>query len=333
MPMQTNDTLLLQRCDVAALLELNACIAAVEQAFRWQGEGKLPATGILGMRTARGGLHVKAGILPGDPGYIVANLNTNFPGNSADFDLPTIQGLILICDAENGAPLALLDSIEVTIKRTAAATAVAAKYLARPNSSTATLCGCGQQGCAQIRAIHVVRPLSKIHVFDLNPEAARKASTELSENLNVNAEAIRDLPLAIRTSEICVTCTTARRFLVQKEDVGPGTFIAAVGADDEHKQEIDPALIASAKVIADHLEQCCVIGDTHHAIAQGLMRKTDVYAELSEIVAARKPGRVTDDEIIVFDSTGVAFEDAITAAIVYEKARAGGIGGQFRFAA
>ena len=120
---------------------------------------------------------------------------------------------------------------------------------------------------------------------------------------------------------------------VRKEDVVPGTFIAAVGADDTHKQEIDPALMASAKVVADSLEQSCTIGDTHHAIDQGLMRKEDVYAELSEIVAGRKPGRTSDEEIIVFDSTGVAIEDAVAAVAVYEKANADKTAQRFHFAA
>ncbi len=120
---------------------------------------------------------------------------------------------------------------------------------------------------------------------------------------------------------------------MRKEDVAPGAFIAAVGADDVHKQEIDPALIASAKVVADNLEQCCAIGDTHHAIAQGLMRKEDVYAELGEIVAGKKSGRASGNEIIIFDSSGVAIEDAAAAVAVYEKARAADVGNYFEFAA
>jgi alanine dehydrogenase len=123
--MQIEGTLLLSRSDVEELLSLTECIKAVENVFRWQGEGKIPVPGILGLKTARGGLHVKAGFLPGDPGYIVAKLNTNFPENVAAFGLPTIQGVILVFAANNGAILAVLDSMEITIKRTAAATAVA----------------------------------------------------------------------------------------------------------------------------------------------------------------------------------------------------------------
>jgi alanine dehydrogenase len=330
--MQTKGTLLLRRTDVAELLTLEECIGAVERVFRLQGEGKVPPSGILGVKAPRGGLHVKAGFLPGDKSYVVAKANTNFPGNGQQFGLPTIQGVIVVYDAENGHPLAVLDSIEVTIKRTAAASAVAAKYLARPNSSIATVCGCGRQGRAQLRAMHAVLPLKKVFAFDLDERVTKDLVHELAAELKLEIEAVRDLR-AIRESDICVTCTPSREFFVRKEDVPPGCFIAAVGADDEHKQEIDPALMASCKVVADSLEQCSAIGDVHHAISQGLMRRENVYAELAEIVAGQKPGRTSEDEIILFDSTGVAMEDAIAAATVYEKARAANLGTYFNFAA
>jgi alanine dehydrogenase len=331
--MQSEGTLLLRRSDVEKLLSLHDCIDAVEEIFRAQGNGKVPAAGILGVKAPGGGLHVKAGLLPRGRNYIVAKLNTNFPGNRSQARVPTIQGVIVVYDAGNGSPLAILDSIDVTIKRTAAASTIATKYLARPDSCTATICGCGQQGRAQLRAIHLVLPLKKIYAFDLDDCAGKNLAAELGNELHLEIEPVRDLRRAIQKSNLCITCTTSREFFVRKEDVAPGTFIAAVGADDENKQEIDPALMASAKVVADSLEQSCMIGDTHHAIAQGLMRKQDVYAELPEVVAGHKPGRTSDDEVTIFDSTGVAIEDAVAAAAVYEKARAASIGSYFSFAA
>jgi len=240
--------------------------------------------------------------------------------------------MIVVFDAENGVPLAILDSIDITIKRTAAASAVAAKYLARKESSVATICGCGQQGRTQLRAVLLVLPLTKVYAFDVNERAAIDFRNELSPELKVDIEFVRDSASAIQKSDVCITCTTANESFVHKQDVRPGTFIAAVGADDVHKQEIDSALIASAKVVADSLEQSCSIGEVHHAIAKGLMRKEDVYAELCEIVAGQKTGRVADDEIIVFDSTGVAVEDAVAATAVYERALANHIGTDFDFA-
>src|SRR3981081_3478289 len=179
--MHAEETLLLQRSDVAGLLSLEDCIDAVEKIFRLQGEGKVPAPGILGVKAKNGGLHIKAGLLSGEKSYVVAKLNTNFLDNGTRFGLPTIQGVIVLYDGENGRPLAVLDSIDITIKRTAAASAVAAKYLARPGSSVATLGGCGQQAAAQLRALCAVIPLRKICVFDLDPSAAQNFATKLSD--------------------------------------------------------------------------------------------------------------------------------------------------------
>lgn len=331
--METKSTLLLNRSDVRELLGLTECIDAVEKVFRWQGEGKISPPKILGIRTQGGGLHVKTACLSAAKTYIAAKLNTNFPQNHARFGLPTIQGVIVLYDAENGRALAVLDSMEITIKRTAATTAVAAKYLARTNSAVATICGCGEQGRVQIRALSLTRPLRKVFVFDVDPNASLRLAAQLSREFQIDTEPVRSLPAAIQSSDVVVTCTPATEFFVQKENIAAGTFIAAVGADDSHKQEIDPALLSSAKVVADNLEQVCSIGDTHHAIAAGLMRKEDIYADLSEIVAGRKPGRTSDDEITIFDSTGVAIEDAAAATLVYEKACPAKIMNSFEFAA
>ena len=323
--------LLLSRSEVDRLLTLPDCIAALEEMFRRQGEGKLPAPGILGVKCVGGALHIKAGLLPGARDYVVAKLNSNFPRNPAEYRLPSVQGLITLFDGRDGRPLAVLDSIDITIKRTAAASAVAAKYLARADSSVATICGCGQQAATQLRAVRAVVPLKKIYAYDVNHSAAQVLAGRLRDEFEI--EAVQELEPALRKSDVCITCTPANEFFVRKSAVAPGTFIAAVGADDSHKQEIDPALMATAKVVADSLEQSCTIGDTHHAIAAGLMREDDVYAELAEIVAGKKPGRTGADEITVFDSTGFALEDAVATVAVYEKARRQPNGTRFDFAA
>ena len=315
-------TLLLSRREIDRLLTLTDCIEAVERMFRALGEGKLPAPGILGIKAQHGGLHIKAAHLPGDCDYIVAKLNTNFPRNHAEHGLPTIQGLIMVCDGANGHPLAVLDSIDITIKRTAAASAVAAKYLARPDSSVATICGCGAQAAAQLRAITSVLQLKKIFAFDSNGARGEEFARGLGKELALAIEPIHEVSPALENSDVCITCTTATEFFIHREDVRPGAFIAAVGADDSNKQEIDPALMASAKVVVDSLDQCSTIGDTHHAIAAGLMKKENVHAELADIVAGKKHARTSAEEITIFDSTGIALEDAVAAAAVYEKTRA-----------
>ncbi|HUQ50374.1 MAG TPA: hypothetical protein VM056_06645, partial [Terriglobales bacterium] len=141
-----SSVLLFSQKDVGALLSMKECIRAVEEAFRLYGEGLTSKPGVLGVHAEGGGFHMKAGILDLGRKYFAAKLNGNFPDNQKKHSLPTIQGILLLCDAVNGQPLALMDSIEITIQRTGAATAVAAKHLARKDSSTALICGCGLQG-------------------------------------------------------------------------------------------------------------------------------------------------------------------------------------------
>ena len=124
----------------------------------------------------------------------------------------------------------------------------------------------------------------------------------------------------MRESDICVTCTPSKKYFLKRESVKPGTFVAAVGSDNEDKQELDPRLLASNKVVVDSVEQASKIGELHHAIDSGIMNRDQVYAELGDIIAGKKKGRVSSDEIIIFDSTGTALQDVAAAAIVYEKA-------------
>ena len=331
--METNGTLFLGLSDVARLLTLRDSIEAVEGIFHLQGEGKTAPSQILNVKAAGGGLHVKAGLLPRDPSYLVAKLNSNFPNNRTRFNRPTIQGLIAVFDAENGYPLAILDSMDVTIKRTAGGLGSGSKIPCADKLIGWNRLRLRPTRPRSIACDRTVLPLKEVYAFDSNFEAARIFAAELSRELKIDIEAVCNPKAAIRRSDVLVTSTTATVFFVHKEDVPDGAFIAAVGADDTHKQELDPALMASAKVVADSLEQSCTIGDTHHAIAKGLMSKENVYADLGEIVAGKKSGRVSDNEIIIFDSTGIAIEDAAAAALVYAKASARGIGNRFAFAA
>src|ERR1700737_3681587 len=324
-------TLLLARTDVADLLSLDECIAAVNDAFRLHGEGKTATPKVLGMPATGGGFHIKAALLGLSAPYFAAKLNGNFFHNNQRFAMPNIQGLIILCDATNGYPLAVMDSIEITTLRTGAATAVAAKHLARPDSKVAAICGCGNQGRVQLRALHRVLPLHHVYAFDLNEGQAHRFAVECSRELGIEVEVVKELATAVRRSDVCVTCTPAKKYFLQKDYIAPGTFLAGVGADSEEKQELDPQLLASNKVVADVLEQCVAIGDLHHAIAGGLMRPSNVHAELGEVVAGRKSGRTSQDEITVFDSTGTALQDVAAAAVVYDRATKQGRGSRFRF--
>jgi len=182
------------------------------------------------------------------------------------------------------------------------------------------------QGRAQLRALCRVLPLTQVHAFDADEATARAFARELSAELGLDVRPVSDLAEAVRGSDVCVTCTPARKAFLLREHVGPGTFVAGVGADSRGKQELDPRLLAAASLVVDVLEQCARDGDLQHALAAGLMTRESVHAELGDVVAGRKPGRRSAEEIVVFDSTGTALEDVAAAVMVYERALATGAG-------
>ena len=329
--MDPTETLLLKREDVAELLSIDECITGVEQAFKLHAEGKTLPPKMLGIPSENGGFHIKAGILESQRIYFAAKVNANFPENPKRFRLPTIQGVIVVCDGLNGKLLALVDSIEITIIRTGAATAVAAKYLALSNSKVATICGCGNQGRISLKALMKVRTVEKVYVFDIDEGLAKRFSKDFFNEIEVFPITKNELVKSLQSSQIVVTCTPSRQPFIRTEDIMPGTFIAAVGADSEEKQELCSDLLASSKIVVDLVEQTACIGELHHAIRQGKVTLKDIHAELGEIIAGKKPGRESDKELIIFDSTGMALQDVAAASIVYEKALARRMGSQFNF--
>lgn len=321
-------TLLLSRGDVERLLAPDECIAAVEDAFRQHALGKAPSPGILGMHGGDGSFHVKAAFLDR---YFAAKINANFPQNGARYGLPTILGVLVLFDAANGQPLALMDSMAITALRTAAATAVAAKHLSREDSQTALICGCGGQAQAQVRALLRVRTPSRILAFDLDIGKAEAFAAGFAPEAAIEVVPVAKLGEAVSASDIVITCTTSNRFFITREMVKPGTFVAGVGADNENKQELDPQLLAHCTLVADLTRQCAAIGDLHHAIDSGVMSREDVHAELGQVVAGLKPGRTSAEEITVFDSSGTALQDVAAAIAVYQRALSGNEGGRFLF--
>ena len=316
----------LSRRDVLDLLRLPDCITAVERAFRLHAEGRTLGPGVLGVPAGRGGFHIKAAGLVGERSYFAAKTNANFPDNPERYGLPTIRGTVVLADAETGEPLALMDSASITALRTGAATAVAAKFLARRDARSVTIVGCGVQAETQLAALAAVLPLDHVRVLDRDPARAELFAARASSDLKLRVEASTDLAASLRASDVCVTCTPSHRAFVSRDDITPGTFVAAVGADNRGKQELEATLVASATLVVDILEQCAEIGELQHALAAGLMTREHVHAELGEVVSGRRPGRTRDDEVIVFDSSGTALQDVAAAIVVYENARLTGRG-------
>lgn len=324
-------TLLLKQAEIRGLLSQLDYVQVVERAFRLHGEQKSLEPQMMHMDSWGGELHIKAGGLELEESFVAVKINGDYPMNPPKYGMPALRGLILLLDGKNGTPLAILDSTEITLQRTAAATAVAAKYLARPDSHTALICGCGKQGRVQLQALAQVLPLRRAIAYSRNAVSAQEFALELTLELEIPVVASLDLKASTQKSDVVVTSTRAKKYFLHRDFVSPGTFIAAVGADSADKQELDPELMKIARVVVDVLAQCAMVGELHHALAAGMSLQS-VHAELSEIVSGRKVGRMTDEDITIFDSTGTAVQDVAAAAAVYKAALQRGAGTVFEFA-
>lgn len=309
----------LDAADITRLLDMPSCIRAVEGAFRARGEGKPTPSAMAGLHAGNGTLHAKMARLDLSRPYIAAKMNANFPRNPVDNGLPTIQGVLVLFDGTNGVPLAVMDSAAITTMRTAATSAVAASRLARERASTVTFVGCGVQARAHLTALSCVRPISRVFAVDERRSAVDEFCRFVTAACGFVPSVPESLGDATRVSDIVVTSTPSRAALLHEGELGSGAFVAAVGADNEDKQEISPALLRSSVVVVDDLDQCARYGDLHHALDAGLMRREDVRASLDAVIAGSRPGRLNDEEIVIFDSTGLALEDVAAAATVFER--------------
>ena len=317
--MNVPEALVITRPDIARVMRPQDWLDAAETAFRAAADGRAHSPDPLHLPMVRGAFHAKGASFALDRTYVAVKVNGNFPGNPAELGLPTVQGAIILADGGNGVLLAILDSAEVTLRRTAAASALAARLLAKPDSAALLVCGCGEQGRAHVDAMREVLPLQRILLWDRDADAAAKLAEA------IDGTAVRDLHSASRIADVIACCTSAREPFLDASMVAPGSFIAAVGADNPDKNEIAPELMAASTVIADSVRQCAAMGDLRHALSAGLMNEADVRAELPDVLAG-EPGRLSDREIIILDSTGMGLQDVAASAAIYERCLSAGLG-------
>lgn len=316
-------TLLLARSVIAGLATTRDYLDAMQRAFTGLAEQRYRLPEVLHLPAQRGAFHVKSAARVEPPALAVIKINGNFPGNASTHGLPTIQGMIAVLDAERGCVLAIMDSTEITARRTAAATALAARHVARAGSRTLGLIGCGTQARYHVEALSDVAQLETILFYDSRDDAASAFEASVRER-GPAARRAADPRAAARETDIVVTVTTSSTPVLALDDVARGAFVAGVGADNASKHELAPDLLAASRVVVDSRAQAAAGGDLHHAIASGTMSVEDVYAELSEVVSGAKPGRGHADERYVFDSTGLAVQDHAAVEMVFERASARG---------
>jgi len=324
-------TLLLTGREMRDLLRMEDVIKAVEEAFRAKGLGQvqMPAKSYLFYTKYDGDLRCMPSYLEEEEVSAVKIVNVH-PQNPAHHHLRSVMAVLLLIDPRTGIPLALMDATILTDMRTGAASAVASKYLARKDVTKLALVGAGRQARMQLLALLTLYgAFEEVRVFDISADRAAAFVEEIHREHGgkvASAVATPSAEASVQGADLLATTTPSRAPVVQDAWIGPGMHIDCIGADAPGKEELDPAILRRAKVVIDDWEQASHSGEINVPLARGLLTRDQVYAEIGEIVAGKKPGRTSSDEITVFSSTGLALQDALTAKLAYEAARRKGIG-------
>lgn len=245
-------------------------------------------------------------------------LVTVHPHNAAKGEYPTVMATYVLLDPATGFPLAVMGASWLTALRTGAASALATQALANPDASVLAIVGAGVQAHTQILFHLMVMPnLQEVHVYGLNPEALLKYREEHFSTLQAQGVSLvthtQNLGEVLRGADVIVTVTPARNPVVLDRMVKPGTHINAVGADAPGKQELDLALLKRARIFVDEWEQAAHSGEINVAVLKGQIKKEDIAGSLPMVLAKKAQGRWNEEEITVFDSTGLAVQDAALA--------------------
>jgi ornithine cyclodeaminase/alanine dehydrogenase-like protein (mu-crystallin family) len=325
--------LVLSRRDVEASLSMAECIASQEAAFRAHAQGRAAVPARVSMPVnPHHGLFVAMPArvdmtADGGADAMVAKILTFYDQNPARLRRPAITGVVLVHDSQNGALLAIIDAGSLTALRTAAASGLATRYLARKDTATLAVLGTGPQADAHVDAVLAVRPIREVRVLGRDRARLSTFVDRVQARTGIPTAAHESVRSAVEGADVIVTATSARDSIVSRQWISAGAHINCVGSGIPDRRELDDDTVRDAKIIVDTRESALAeAGDLLIPIARGVMTSESIHAELGEIVTGARPGRESDSEITLFKSVGVALQDAAAAARAYERAIAGGLG-------
>jgi alanine dehydrogenase len=321
-------TLILSRTDMMGLVTPAEYVGCVEQAYRMHGEGRF-------YMDPKG--HIVLDKYPGEweamPSYIeepeaaACKWVSIRERNRDRYDLPTVFSILIYTHPETGFPLAICDGSYHTVMRTGAAAAVSAKHMARKNSKRLAIVGAGHMASGTLATCNEVFKWEEVRVWSRTQKTLDRFQAEEQPKFrDFEIRTSRDLERTVRGADVVVTVTPARGPIVKDEWIAPGTHIAAVGADKAGDQELDPRIVQRARIFVDDIRQCRTDGEINVPLREGLIGEKDIAGEIGEVITGRKAGRTSDQEITLFDSTGIALQDSATVPLEYERALAAGVG-------
>lgn len=323
-------TLILTNNQIKQLIDMPKVLKVIESAFRLYSKNlvQMPAKIYLHLDKYEGDFRAM-------PAYIermeACGLKwVNVHPRNRRFGLPAVMALIILSDPKTGLPLAIMDGTYITNLRTGAAGGIAAKYLARKDSSIIGLVGCGAQARTQILALKELFNIKKVYVWGNKVEYAKKFIKD-TKYLGLVMEIKDKIYDCVKEADIVVTTTPVRKPIVKSRWIKEGTHINAIGADAKGKEELEPDLLKRAKIVVDDWNQASHSGEINVSISKGIVTKKDIYATLGEVLIGKKKGRTSPREITIFDSTGLAIQDVAVANLVYKKAVKKKIGLRFYF--
>lgn len=317
--------MLVKKEQIAKVLTMADVVKIMETTFRFHGLGKI-------QQPPKSYLIFQHGDMRSMPSHInapamdIAGIKcvTVHP-NNRKLSLPTVMATILLIDPKTGYNIAVMDGTLITDMRTGAAGALAAKYLSKKDSKVAGFVGAGRQAYTQMEALKIVRNIKVVKIYDINLQTVKTFAQWIKKNYpDINVLIAKSVSDAVNQCDIVVTTTPARGPIVMAKDISPGTHINAIGADAPGKQELEDKLTKKCKIVIDEWEQASHSGEINVPFAKGVITKHDVYGELGKIVAKLQKGRTNNNEITIFDSTGLACQDIATAYTVYKKLKGKG---------
>ncbi|MFH1686652.1 MAG: ornithine cyclodeaminase family protein [bacterium] len=318
--------LMLSRDDVARVLKMSDCMDVVEKAFAELANG----TAVLPLRipiTSPDGLSLYMPAYLKGIGALACKVVTVYKNNPTRHNMPTVIGKVLVQDPETGDVVCIMDGGYLTAVRTGAASGVATKYLARTgDGQVASIFGAGVQAKMQLEAVAVARKLSKAIVFDVSEPAAQAFASEMSAKLGFEVAIAASTEEAAGADIVC-TATSSATPIFDGALVKAGCHINGIGSHTPNARELDTTIVRRSKFIADTREACLAeAGDIMIPINEGDLTKDHIIADLGEVVTGKTKVRLSNSDITLFKSNGLAIQDAATAKLVYDQAVAAGIG-------
>ena len=320
-------TLILGRTDMMGLLTPAEYVDCVEHAFRMHGLGRvyMEPKGHIVLDRYRGEWEVM-------PSYIeepeaAACKWVSIREDNTKYELPAVFSILVYTHPETGFPLAICDGSYHTLMRTGASAAVSAKWLARKDSDVLAIVGTGSVAQGTLATCDAVFPWREVRVWSRTQASVdRFLEAERLKFPHLEIAGSTDLESVVRGADVIVTGTHARGWIVDDAWVGLGAHIAALGADLAGEQELDPRVLQRARVFVDDIRQCVPDGEINVALREGLISEADVAGEIGKVICGELEGRQSDEQVTVFDSTGIALQDSATVPLEYERAVAAGVG-------